>query len=509
MVSAHVHSPNHDPVDSECRSPDPEQPGPKFVQQKPTPLPKLQLSVLVYTLLAEPITAHVMLPFIVQLVQETGITGGDVTKVGYYTGLIESLFFITEALTVLQWGRLSDRIGRRPVLLSGLLGLSLSMLSFGLAHTFWAVVASRAIAGALNGNTGVIKCMMGEITDETNMATGFSVMPLAWAAGNAVAPLIGGMFQHPYERIGGVFLLSDFWRRNPYFLPCSIAAIFAMSAFFLTFCFLKETAPCKRIPECEACRQVTIYSQLETVSMAVETISNPSERTPLVPSRLTVVAPPLRSLLTPRVLTVILNYSLLAIIEVSFYVLQPVFLSTPIKYGGLGMSPSLIGLCMAVSGVVNGLVSAICFSILIKKFGTKRMTTIGVSSFFGSFALFPLINVLARIDDRLSPAVWVAFAMQLLLLTLPPMAFSSIFMYLTHAAPSRSAAGATNGLAQTTTSIMRSIGPASATSLFALSIERNVLGGNLVYVMMTLLTAAAFMATLQFPTKPWKRNEDH
>ncbi|KAF8589027.1 MFS general substrate transporter [Ramaria rubella] len=506
MVPAHgSHSPSNDPVD-EFWSPDSEHLGPKLMERKPTPLPKLQLSVLVYTHLAEPITAHVMLPFIVQLVQETGITGGDVTKVGYYTGLIESLFFVTEALTILQWGRLSDRIGRRPVLLFGLFGLSLSMLSFGLAHTFWAVVASRAIAGALNGNTGVIKCMMGEITDETNMAQGFSIIPLTWAAGNAVAPLIGGMFQHPYERIGGVFL-SDFWRRNPYFLPCSIAAIFAMSAFCFDFCFLKETAPCKRMTPRVGCRQVTTYSRLDNVTMATKTILNPSERSPLLPS-VTVSPPPLRSLLTPRVLTVILNYSLLAIIDVSFYVLQPVVLSTPIKYGGLGMSPSLIGVCMALSGVVNGAVSAICFPVLTKRFGTKRMTTTGVSSFFGSYALFPLMNALARIDGRLSPAVWVAFVMQLLLLTLPPMAFSSIFMYLTHAAPSRSALGATNGLAQTTTSIMRSIGPASVTSLFALSIERNVLGGNLAYVVMTFLTTAAFMATLQFPTNPWKRNDD-
>jgi MFS family permease len=87
---------------------------------------------------------------------------------------------------ILQWGRLSDRIGRRPVLLSGLFGLGLSMLCFGLSHTFWTVVASRALAGALNGNTGVIKCMMSELTDETNMAQGVAWMPMVWAAGNTL-----------------------------------------------------------------------------------------------------------------------------------------------------------------------------------------------------------------------------------------------------------------------------------------------------------------------------------
>ena len=52
----------------------------------------------------------------------------------------ESLFFVTEALTVLQWSRVSDHIGRKPVILIGLLGTTLSMLAFGLSRTFWALV---------------------------------------------------------------------------------------------------------------------------------------------------------------------------------------------------------------------------------------------------------------------------------------------------------------------------------------------------------------------------------
>ena len=52
----------------------------------------------------------------------------------------ESLFFATEAITVLQWSRLSDHIGRKPVILIGLLGTTLSMLAFGLSRSFWALV---------------------------------------------------------------------------------------------------------------------------------------------------------------------------------------------------------------------------------------------------------------------------------------------------------------------------------------------------------------------------------
>jgi MFS family permease len=155
----------------------------------------------------EPITATVIYPFIFQLVNETGITKGKEDKTGYYAGIIvrsfplqhfpalprltnksvqESTFFLVETLFVLQWGRLSDRIGRKPVVLIGLLGLSLSMLCFGLSQTFPALVASRSLVGLLNGNVGVLKSMMGEITDDTNAAQGFAFIPIVWSTGSTI-----------------------------------------------------------------------------------------------------------------------------------------------------------------------------------------------------------------------------------------------------------------------------------------------------------------------------------
>ena len=58
---------------------------------------------------------------------------------------------------MLQWGRASDRIGRKPVLLAGLLDLTLSMIGFGVSTKYWALILSRCAEGALNGNIGVTK----------------------------------------------------------------------------------------------------------------------------------------------------------------------------------------------------------------------------------------------------------------------------------------------------------------------------------------------------------------
>ena len=62
-----------------------------MAQKTRTPLPKLQLGVLLYLQLAEPITCTVIYPFVNEAVKNLGITGGDEKKTGYYAGLIVSL----------------------------------------------------------------------------------------------------------------------------------------------------------------------------------------------------------------------------------------------------------------------------------------------------------------------------------------------------------------------------------------------------------------------------------
>lgn len=90
------------------------------------------------------------------------------------------------AIFVLQWSRLSDRIGRRPVLLLGLVGLAASMISFGISKSFLGLVASRVMAGVLNGNVGIMKTMIAELTDDTNQALAVSCLPITWVTGATI-----------------------------------------------------------------------------------------------------------------------------------------------------------------------------------------------------------------------------------------------------------------------------------------------------------------------------------
>lgn len=88
--------------------------------------------------------------------------------------LQESAFYATEAMCVLSWGRASDHAGRKPILLSGLLGLTLSTVGFGLSRQFWSALLARCAQGALCGNIGVAKSMLAEMTDSSNIAEGMT-----------------------------------------------------------------------------------------------------------------------------------------------------------------------------------------------------------------------------------------------------------------------------------------------------------------------------------------------
>jgi hypothetical protein len=77
-------------------------------------------------------------------------------------------------------------------------------------------------------------------------------------------------------------------------------------------------------------------------------------------------------------------------------------------------------------------------------------------------------------------------------------------MYISTAAPNKRSLGATNGIAQTMVSIQRTVAPAAAASLFALSLENNILGGNFVYIVMLGVVCVGLGIAMQLPKNTWK-----
>lgn len=89
-------------------------------------------------------------PYSYYMIRSFNITTND-HQITLYAGMITSAFAFAEFSTSVVWGRLSDRIGRKPVLLMGLIGTLLSMLVFGFARSLTVALLGRALGGLLNG----------------------------------------------------------------------------------------------------------------------------------------------------------------------------------------------------------------------------------------------------------------------------------------------------------------------------------------------------------------------
>lgn len=72
-------------------------------------------------------------------------------------------FALAEASTAILWGTISDKYGRKPIVLSGLAGVALSSLIFGVAQNYWVALAARVVGGLLNGNVSVMQTMVAEM----------------------------------------------------------------------------------------------------------------------------------------------------------------------------------------------------------------------------------------------------------------------------------------------------------------------------------------------------------
>ena len=87
----------------------------------------------------------------------------DSSNASFYAGLLVSAYAFGEVLTAVIWGAVSDRVGRKPIVLSGLVGVAISCVMFGLARSYWVALVARLVGGALNGNVAVMQTMLAEM----------------------------------------------------------------------------------------------------------------------------------------------------------------------------------------------------------------------------------------------------------------------------------------------------------------------------------------------------------
>ena len=144
-------------------------------------------------------------------------------------GLLMASYSFTQFLAAPVWGRLSDRVGRKPVLIVSLAGIALAYVWLAYADSLWMLFAARAVAGIMAGNIGVAFAYVADVTDPSNRAKGMGLVGAAFGLGFIFGPAIGGI-------LAG----SDPDLAN-YRLPALAAAAFSAIAVVLAITLLKES----------------------------------------------------------------------------------------------------------------------------------------------------------------------------------------------------------------------------------------------------------------------------
>lgn len=453
--------------------------------RRETPLPKLQMAVLCLVQLAEPIAYTQLFPYVNRMIEFLHVTD-DPRQIGFYSGLIESVFAFAQLLFIFQWGKLSDRIGRKPVILCGLCGLTISTIFFGLSTSLPAALAARILAGALAGNVAVMQSMIGELTDETNQARAFPLLSLCWNLGCIIGPLLGGTLSEPATRYPDTFGRFQFFSDYPFFLPCAASCTLSLLSITLAYFALQETLP----------------SKIRSSTLSIPATSTPFygsvPTTDVAPEAPAGSQPSIRSLFwDPVVISVIRTYFMLCMNGTSLDVLFVLLAYTAIKLGGLSLDPVEIGSALAFGGFIAAVMQPFAFPALTKRFKLATLYPCFMALYPISFLLLPLLNVIARrnlvegTDDQITPrgltALWTCIAALLLMTRIAGMSYASNMIFLKHAAPSKEALGSTFGVGQTVAAIGRGIGPSLASSLFAVTVEHNLLNGWFVWIIVSII----------------------
>jgi len=172
------------------------------------------------------------------MIEDLGYTGH---RLGVYAGGLAASFSGSQFLSSYLWGKISDKFGRKPSVVIGTLGAAVGMLIFGLSKSYTQAVIGRCIAGLLNGNIGVVKSFLTEITDDSNRGAAFSYMSVAWALGTILGPLIGGLLCRPAVTYPGTFSNDSFFGKYPYFLPVLVCCIGNIISAIMALCYMTET----------------------------------------------------------------------------------------------------------------------------------------------------------------------------------------------------------------------------------------------------------------------------
>ncbi|ODH52670.1 hypothetical protein GX48_01155 [Paracoccidioides brasiliensis] len=461
-----------------------------------SPLPTGQMAILAFISLCEQTALNSISPYLPQMAASFPSVRHD--QVGMYVGIIASAFALAQFATNFFWGWLSDRIGRKPVILSGAILTAACFLAFGFCKTLWQAILVQALMGLVNGNQGVVATCLGEITDRSNQSRAFTYLPVIYGIGGIIGPIVGGLLVSNASQVN-----DDY----PYLTPNLVSAAVLTLEFVLTFIYLDESLEnASTFPEIgkrvrdlfswlwqftSSSRPTYLRSQgssyrhhsdsairqthhTESGDETDADADSVSENSPLFHPRDYSNGLDRDGVFNRDTILLLLTYLIFALSNVAFNSLYPIFAEAP-PPTGRGLQPHDIGLSLAFAGVVTIIFQIFIFGRLRDKMGNKWSYRASLLGFVISFLLLPFVGYkdTAAPNGEISKS-YIFLAIEvcavLLVKTVATVGgLTSALLLITNSAPNNQVLGSLNGLAQTLSAAGRTVGPFLSGSLFTLA----------------------------------------
>ena len=178
------------------------------------------LFILVFALLVVMLGFGMVIPVFPFLIDKLGASGSTL-------GILVATAALTEFLFGPIWGSISDRVGRKPILMIGMFGFALAMFLFGIADQIWMLIVFRALSGILSSATiSTTMAYIGDSTSEKQRGGGMGILGAVGGAGAVIGPGIGG-------------LLAGDSLSTPFFA----STLMALLSLLLVALFLPESLP--------------------------------------------------------------------------------------------------------------------------------------------------------------------------------------------------------------------------------------------------------------------------
>ncbi|KAK4610753.1 Efflux pump azaK [Fulvia fulva] len=404
-----------------------------------------QIFALCCAAVTEPVACFCIFPFVSEMIQATG--GLEESDVGFWAGAIESLFSVVQMGLMIIYGRMSDRFGRKPVLVFSLAGLSISTALFGLSRSLWQMVMFRCLAGSFAGSVLTVRIMVAESCNKSTEGRAFAWFMFARNGGILLGPVIGGAFVDP-RLTSGISLFEQY----PYLLATGITGAVCLLGTLLVAMFCHET-----LAEGDKLAKTKIQSMTTW-----------------------------QLLKAPGVASGLYIFGHTMFLALANTAVLPVFLFTSTANGGLGFSPRWISYFLAGLAASQGLWTLMSFPTLKRKMGTRKVMQICSCGWPLLFASMPVLNEVLRRDAI--AAFWAVVPVPLIIGGGVAMSFAGAQLLVNDTCPSPTELALLNALTQTLNSAVRAVTPALFTSVFALGAKTQLLDGHLCWVVLIALT---------------------